>query len=120
TSMKAAEDALFHERYLLNSLLFSIPDAIYFKDVRGKFIRANPAMARRLELADPRDAVGKTPWELPNQASAQQQYEADQAVLQSGQPQHYRLEKLQLPDGTLEWDLVTRLPLRDRYEAIVG
>ena len=46
--MKAAEDALFHERYLLNSLLANVPDAIYFRDARGRFIRANHAMAARL------------------------------------------------------------------------
>src|SRR4029077_16067029 len=44
SGLKAAEDALFHERYLLNSLLLSIRDAIYFKDARGRFIRANRAM----------------------------------------------------------------------------
>jgi two-component system, chemotaxis family, CheB/CheR fusion protein len=60
SGLKAAEDALFHERYLLNSLLFSIPDAIYFKDARGRFIRTNKPMAQRLGLADPREAVGKT------------------------------------------------------------
>jgi two-component system, chemotaxis family, CheB/CheR fusion protein len=48
SGLKAAEDALFHERYLLNSLLFSIPDAIYFKDARGRFIRTNKPMAERL------------------------------------------------------------------------
>jgi two-component system CheB/CheR fusion protein len=118
--LKAAEDALFHERYLLNSLLFSIPDAIYFKDVRGKFIRANHAMAGRLGLSDPREAVGKTPLELPNQSSALALHQEDQAVLRSGAAQHYRLENYQRPDGSIEWDMVTRLPLRDRSEVIVG
>ncbi|MET0595818.1 MAG: chemotaxis protein CheB, partial [Polyangiaceae bacterium] len=50
TGLKEAEDALFHERYLLNSLLSTVPDAIYFRDARGKFIRANHAMAERLGL----------------------------------------------------------------------
>ena len=48
SGLKAAEDALFHERYLLNSLLATVPDAIYFKDARGRLIRANDAVATRL------------------------------------------------------------------------
>src|SRR5205085_1368559 len=40
STLKAAEDALFHERYLLNSLLSGIPDAIYFRDAGGRIIRA--------------------------------------------------------------------------------
>ena len=51
SGLKAAEDALFHERYLLNSLLRSVPDAIYFKDARGRYIRFNHAMAARLDSA---------------------------------------------------------------------
>ena len=52
--LKAAEDALFHERYLLNSLLQTTPDAIYFKDARGRFIRANDAMATPVAEGPPR------------------------------------------------------------------
>ena len=120
TGLKAAEDALFHERHLLNSLLFSISDAIYFKDARGRFIRANDAMARRLGLSDPSEAVGKTPLELPNQTAALALHKEDQAVLDSGQAHNYRLEQCPWPDGRIEWDLVTRLPIRDPSGDAVG
>src|SRR5688572_18801131 len=70
SGLKAAEDALFHERYLLNSLLLGVPDAIYFKDVRRRFIRMNQGMATRLGLADVREAVGRTVFELPDQCIA--------------------------------------------------
>jgi two-component system CheB/CheR fusion protein len=120
SGLKAAEDALFHERYLLNSLLFSIPDAIYFKDARGKIIRANRAMAGRLGLDDPFDAVGKTALELPDQSSALELHQLDEVVLRSGDAQHYRLERYARADGSIEWDLVTRLPLRDVSDGIVG
>src|SRR5580698_35197 len=66
TGLKRAEDALFHERYLLNSLLDGVPDAIYFKDAQGKIIRANGAMAARLGLHGPEDAAGKTAAEMPD------------------------------------------------------
>ena len=120
SGLRAAEDALFHERYLLNSLLASVPDAIYFKDARGRFIRANRQMAHRLGLEDPRDAVGKTGFELPRPDVALPVHQQDEQVLKSGQAQHYRLEMRAVGDGATEWDLVTRLPLRDPSNDVVG
>jgi two-component system, chemotaxis family, CheB/CheR fusion protein len=120
TGLKQAEDALFHERYLLNSLLTSIPDAIYFKDLRGRFIRANQAMVTRLGLTQPEDAVGKTALELPNQALAMELHREDEEVLRTGEPQFYKVEKRQRSDEVEEWNVVTRLPLRDKDGQIVG
>jgi len=120
SGLKAAEDALFHERYLLNSLLYSVPDAIYFKDARGRFIRANPPMAERLGLDDPRQAVGKTGFELPRHEAALAVHREDEEVLRTGVAQSYKLEKRELVDGSLEWDLVSRLPLTDGSAHIVG
>ena len=120
TGLKAAEDALFHERYLLDSLLAGVPDAIYFKDAGGKFIRANDAMARRLGVADPRTIAGKSVFEVTNQEGALALHQEDQTVLRSGEPQHEKLEKRSDRGGDEEWDMVTRLPLRDARNAIVG
>ncbi len=120
SGLKAAEDALFHERYLLNSLLKSVPDAIYFKDARGRFIRANNAMAERLGLSDPREAVGKTGFELPGHEAALAVHQQDEAVLRTGEAQLYKLEKRVRKDLGVEWDLVTRLPLMDAAGRIVG
>jgi two-component system CheB/CheR fusion protein len=122
SGLKLAEDALFHERYLLNSLLASIPDAIYFKDVRGRLIRANEAMAGRLGLKDPAAAVGKTALELPNQEVALELHRKDEVVIRTGETHHYKLER-SVPRQAGEpdrWDLVTRLPLRDRAGVLVG
>jgi two-component system CheB/CheR fusion protein len=120
SGLKAAEDALFHERYLLNSLMFSIPDAIYFKDSRGRFIRANPPMAERLGLRDPSEAVGKTGFELPGNDAALAVHQQDEVVLRTGEAQHYVLEQRTGRDGNTEWDLVSRLPLTDNASRIVG
>ena len=120
SGLKAAEDALFHERYLLNSLLRGVPDAIYFKDARGRFIRFNHSMAARLGVRDPADVIGKTALDLPEHDAAMVLHREDEAVLRSGQPHHYRLERRTAANGTEAWDLVTRLPLVDRDNAIVG
>jgi two-component system CheB/CheR fusion protein len=122
TGLKGAEDALFHERYLLNSLLDSTPDAVYFKDARGRFIRANRPMAERLGVPGPEALVGRTALELPNQKAALEQHQHDETVLRSGEAQHYKLECRPAvhPGGREAWDLVTRLPMRDRNGATVG
>ncbi len=120
SGLKAAEDALFHERYLLNSLLFGIRDAIYFKDARGRFIRANARMAERLGLHDPREAAGKTGFELPGHAAALAVHQQDELVLRSGVAQHEHLEQRTTADGRVEWDMVSRLPLTDPESRIVG
>ena len=120
TGLKAAEDALFHERYLLNSLLRSVPDAIYFKDARGRFIRCNHAMAARLDVADPTHAIGRTAFDLLEHEAAMALHREDEAVIRSGQPQHYRLERRKAADGTEAWDMATRLPLIDRDQTVVG
>ena len=119
SSLKAAEDALFHERYLLNSLLSSVPDAIYFRDTRGRFIRTNPAATARLGFASPDQAVGKTPFEVPDHDAAMLLHRQDEEVLKTGKAQHYKLES-RLRDGATSWDLATRLPLRDKDGDIVG
>ncbi|HXJ19648.1 MAG TPA: chemotaxis protein CheB [Polyangia bacterium] len=118
--LKAAEDALFHERYLLNSLLSTVPDAIYFKDARGRMIRVNPSMAARLGLAEPATAVGKTALDMPNQELALALQRKDETVIRTGQMQHERLEPREAPGGERHWDRVTRFPLRDPGGEIVG
>jgi two-component system CheB/CheR fusion protein len=120
TGLKIAEDELFHERYLLNSLMASVPDAIYFKDARGRYIRANHALAARLGLDDPRSMVGKTGFELPGHTQALSVHQRDDEVLRSGVAQHYQLEERTGSDGLHCWDLVTRLPLSDAEKQIVG
>ncbi len=120
SGLKAAEDALFHERHLFDSLLASVPDAIYFKDVHGRFIRANQAMAARLGVGDPRQAVGKTSEELVGDSVARAEGEADETVIRAGKPQHYVLERRPDHGSGDRWDMVTRLPLRDAEDAVVG
>jgi two-component system CheB/CheR fusion protein len=120
SGLKAAEDALFHERYLLDSLLNSVPDAIYFRDTRGKFIRANPALAARVGLATASGAIGKTPLEMPDHETALELHHQDEEVLRTGEAQHYKLEQRTRADGLPQWDLATRLPLRGRDSEVVG
>ena len=48
-----------HEGFLLQTLMNSIPDAVYFKDTRSRFLMISRALAKKHHLADPQQAVGK-------------------------------------------------------------
>jgi two-component system CheB/CheR fusion protein len=123
TGLKTAEDALFHERHLLNCLLTTVPDAIYFKDLRGRFIRANKPVAAEFGLSDPRALVGKTPFELTEHQTALAMHQEDEKVLRTAEPQPYRLEKraeATAAGGGEQWVVATRHPLLDPAERPVG
>ena len=55
----------------------------------------NHAMAARLGVADPGDAIGKAAFERLGSRDAMAMHREDEPVLRSGQPQHYRLEDLE-------------------------
>jgi two-component system CheB/CheR fusion protein len=117
--LKAAEDAVFRERFLLDSLMDSVPDLIYFKDAAGRFVRVNKAMAARLGVPDPTDAAGKRGSDFPTEMQARAFDELDQAAL-AGEAQLYRQERHDEGDGPPSWFMSTRQPLRDREGRVVG
>src|SRR5438093_6592805 len=57
---KRAEEALAKERDLLHTLLNNLPDRIYFKDEKSRFIRISRAVTQQFKISHPRQAMGKT------------------------------------------------------------
>ena len=119
TERKHAEALLEHERYLLRSLMDNVPDRIWFKDREGRFQRNNLAHLKRFGLTDPAQAIGKTDFDFFPEAHARRAYEEEQQVLRTGEPLN-KEEKISWPDGNVTWALITRMPLRDEAERIVG
>jgi PAS domain S-box-containing protein len=120
TERKKAEDALNQERYLLHALMDNVPDAIYFKDAEGRFIRINRALAEKNKLADPADALGKTDFAFFTPDHAGPAMRDEQQVMQSGQPILDKEERETWPDGHVTWVTTNKLPLRDPQGRIVG
>jgi PAS domain S-box-containing protein len=111
---------LAHERYLIDSLMDTVPDHIYYKDTRSRFLRVNKAMASLFNLKSPAQAVGRTDFDFFTAEHAQRAFEDEQEILRTGEPIVGREEKETWPDGSITWVSTTKQALRDPFGKIVG
>ncbi len=120
TARHRAEEALNRERLLIRALMDNLPDNIFFKDRDGRYLRINRAMADRLGLKDPSEAVGKTAHDffLPGYAARLQAN--DEFVLRTGQSVIGQEELVRWADGSERWVLITRMPWFDEHGQITG
>ncbi len=117
---KLTEAALEHEKFLLKTLLVNLPEAIYFKDSEGHFLRVSSTLAARLKASSPHAVVGTSDVDFfPADYAAHARAE-EQAVMRTGEPIIGREERPDWPDGTTNTVLTTKVPLRDRQGRIVG
>lgn len=114
------EAQLAHERGLFNTLLENIPDRIYFKDQRSRFIRINHALTKLLGLKKPEEAYGKTDADFYGAEHAQAAREDEIHVMQTGEALLGKVEFETLIGGGRSWSLTTKLPLRNRQGRIIG
>ena len=116
---KKIEEALAREKYLLNALLDNVPDYIYFKDAKSRFIKTSKSHAKAFGLSDSAQVVGKTDFDFFSEDHARPAFEDEQEVIRTGQPLN-KEEKETWPDQPDTWVLTTKLPLRDQQGKTIG
>jgi PAS domain S-box-containing protein len=105
---------------LLGHLMDFLPDAIFFKDAKGDFVRINRVLALRYGLNDPSEAVGKSEADFYPQEFARATLETEANILKSGTPVLDQEEKITGRDGKNHWVLTSKLPLRNATGSIIG
>ncbi len=120
TEQKHIEEALKHEKSLLDALMDNIPDSIYFKDRQCRHIRMNRKEMRDLNVDDMSQIVGKTDIDLWGEEHGRKSIEIEQRMMESGEPIIGLIESRQLEDGQTIWTWTTKVPMRDDSGQIVG
>ncbi len=112
---------LAEERRLLRILIDSMPDLILIKDIESRFMAVNPALARLMGAANPGDLLDTTDFDWYPRDIAQQFYEVERTILESGDPS-LNQEELHIDPETDEerWFLATKIPFRDQQGVIRG
>lgn len=104
----------------LHTLMDNNPDHIYFKDLESRFIRISRSLANHFGLKNHAEAVGKSDFDFFTREHAQEAYQDERTVINSGKPIEGKQEKETWPDGQETWVSTTKVPIRDRSGRIKG
>ncbi len=114
------EGELGVERKLLRTVIDNVPDYIYVKDRKSRFIVNNLAVAQNLGF-QPEQVIGKTDFDFFPRDLAQQFYDDEQRVMDTGQSLISREEPNYYPvTDSWGWHLTTTVPLRDLQGEVIG
>src|SRR5690606_7450332 len=118
-SRASSSDDTDHERHMLRTLIDSLPDLIYAKDINCKFLLANDACANTMGT-NRVDVVGKDDFDFFPKELAQGFFEDEQNVMRSGEALLNREEEVVYHDGRRSYVLTTKVPLRDESGRVIG
>jgi len=106
--------------FIFESLMDTLPDAIYFKDRESRFIRINRACAEKHRWSSSDVIKGKTDFDVFSKEHAEQAFADEQRIIETGEPLLGIVEKETWDDGTVNWVSTTKMPLQDDDGTIVG
>lgn len=105
---------------IFDFLLENTPDQVYFKDCRGRFLRASRAVAELLGAPSAKDLIGKTDFNFWSMETAREAAADEQRIMETREPLVGKIERLVHPDGRISWDHTTKLPLLDAHGEVIG
>ena len=109
------------ESTLLRALADNVPHRIYAKDMAGRFVFANVAVAKGMGVPDPAELLGKTDFDFYPHELASEYNRQEQEILRRGcsllnQEEHARYLLLEEE----AWLITTKVAVRDDTGRIVG
>ena len=116
---RRAEESLAAEHNLLSSIMDTMPNHVFLKDAKGRFILNNAAHRQYLGLSEDESIEGRTVADYFPPATAEKILEDDHQVIESGQAILNR-EQLIPRAGREDWLETSKVPLRDTDGRIIG
>jgi PAS domain S-box-containing protein len=121
TDRKEIENSLYESKLMLNYVLDTVPQSIFWKDNESRYLGCNKVFANEVGISNPLEIVGKLDFDLPWPKEEADAYRADdKIVIDSGQSKKHIIEPLQKSDGTRIWIDTTKLPMYDQYGNTMG
>jgi PAS domain S-box-containing protein len=120
TDRKAASEALYHSRQLLQSVLDNIPQRVFWKDRNSNFLGCNRAFATDVGLNEASEIVGENDFAFTWKESADAFRADDQLVMATESPKLNYEERRDSARASGQWVRTNKVPLRDQKGAVIG
>ena len=120
TDRREIEAQIIESRNLLRAVIDNVPVRVYWKDRTLAYLGCNHAFARDAGMAAPQDVIGRDDYQMAWAEQAEAYRADDRAVMVSALPRFASEEQRRSPDGTLKWLRVSKVPLRNRDDEIIG
>lgn len=113
-------DNFFSDENLLRTLIDNMPDFIYIKDVKSRFVVANKKLAQVHGIRSPMHMAGKTDFDFYPKELANKYYWNEQEIMSSGKPLINIEEQSLDENGDTIYLSTTKIPLRDATGKSIG
>ena len=115
------EEQLRQSQQMLQLIMDSIPQSIFWKDRNSVFLGCNRNFAKTAGFDHPEDIVGKRDDDFPWKQEETDFYrECDARVMQTNKPAYHIIEPLLKADGKQAWLETNKVPLHDVKGNVVG
>jgi PAS domain S-box-containing protein len=115
------KEQLIQEIELLRTLIDALPDRLYVKDAKSRFVICNKAVTEDTDLPFSEDPIGKNDFDLFPPEIAGTFYATEQEVIRTGKPMvNDEVFRTRRKDGQPNWSLCTKLPWRDKNGNVIG
>jgi PAS domain S-box-containing protein len=110
----------FSDENLLRTLIDNMPDFIYIKDTKSRFIVANKKIAQVHGISSPLEMAGKTDFDFYPKELANKYFWNEQDIISTGKPL-INIEEQSLDEkGEIIYLSTTKIPLKDNKGNITG
>ena len=121
TERKRTDKALRDSQNMLQTVLDTIPSAVFWKDRDSVHLGGNRTWLEAVGLKSSEEVVGKSDYDLPwEKEQADSFREDDRRVMESGIPEYDIIEFYLRADGTRGWAKTNKVPLRDTEGNVTG
>lgn len=120
TATKEAEERLKEERNLLRTIIDHLPSRLYVKDTESRYVLNNLAHLALLGASSQEETLGRTTLDFFPGERGEQALADDRQVLERAVPILDQEKSDFDPNGDVHWSLVTKVPLRDIRDQLVG